>query len=129
METPSDLFAGNPPQPVHYGESKPGDPASDEWVTIPVELSSAAVHFGDYELKAATDPDRYRRVAEACARDDIHVTVEFRSLYAFFHLSGVRLEIFASVPENLEELPGVARELVNRVHRLRELLRQAGEAT
>lgn len=118
---PSGLFAGNPPKSVNFGESHQGIPL---WQQSPKSLIPEVLKEAD----RMRDPDRYRREAEACARDDIHVTVEHRSLYAFFHLSGVRLEIFASVPENLEELPGVASELVNRVHRLRELLRQAGEA-
>lgn len=60
---------------------------------------------------------------ESYSRDGIDCVVEHRSLYAEFHEDGIRLTIFASMPENRDDLPSVARELVNRVDRIRDVLR------
>jgi hypothetical protein len=85
-----------------------------------------------------SDPDRYRRAAEGAGRDGIEIVwdEDLDVMVGVAQTSGdcpgdecvtlrVAIEADPSSPENWHDQ---AIQLVNRIHRLRELLRQAGEA-
>ncbi len=94
-----------------------------------------ADYAGAYKAQQeAARRDHYRAEAEDCGRDEIVLNVYLNgegagyppSMCAFAAGPMSEFALDALLGPNPEEWPHQARELVNRVHRYRELLRQAG---
>lgn len=94
---------------------------------IDLDWARLCDYCNEKENESRDERARYRAAAESCGRDDIRVVVEYRSMYAGVHSGHVELNVFTTLDSDPCNWYDQALRLVARVHRLRELLRQAGE--